>query len=80
MGTWCVTSIIAKNKPHAHHKTQLHTMRVCNIQDGSFVIKILLLFFDHRSVHLFQSNQHFQAIAFVYRPVPEKALNLSFLR
>ena len=49
------------------------------------LIKILL-FFDHWGVHLFQSNQHFQAIEFMDQlPVPEK-LNLlhksflSFLR
>ena len=49
------------------------------------LIKIVL-FFDHWGVHLFQSNQHFQAIEFMDQlPVPEK-LNLlhksflSFLR
>ena len=36
------------------------------------LIKILL-FFDHWGVHLFQSNQHFQAIEFMDQlPVPEK--------
>ena len=29
-------------------------------------------FFDHWSIHLFQSNQRFQAIEFVDRPVPKK--------
>ena len=38
------------------------------------LIKILLSFFDHRSGYLFQSNQRFQAIEFVDRPVPEKLL------
>ena len=41
------------------------------------LIKIVL-FFDHRSNHLFQSNQRFQAIEFVDRPVPEK-LDMGFL-
>ena len=36
------------------------------------LIKIVL-FFDHWGVHLFQSNQHFQAIEFMDQlPVPEK--------
>ena len=30
MKTWRVISIIAENKPHAHHKTHLHTMKVLN--------------------------------------------------
>ena len=41
------------------------------------LIKIVL-FFDHRSNHLFQSNQRFQAIEFVDQPVPEK-LDMGFL-
>ena len=28
--TWRVISIIAENKPHAHHKTHFHTMKVFN--------------------------------------------------
>ena len=32
----------------------------------------ILLFFDHRSVHLFQSNQCFQEIEFVDSPDLEK--------
>ena len=41
------------------------------------LIKILFLFFffsDNQSGYLFQSNQRFQAIEFVDRPVPEKLL------
>ena len=30
MRTWRVILIIAENKPHAHHKTHLHTMKVYN--------------------------------------------------
>ena len=41
------------------------------------LIKIVL-FFDHWSNHLFQSNQRFQAIEFVDRPVPDK-LDMGFL-
>ena len=41
------------------------------------LIKIIV-FFDHWSNHLFQSNQRFQAIEFVDRPVPEK-LDKGFL-
>ena len=41
------------------------------------LIKIIV-FFDHWSNHLFQSNQRFQAIEFVDRPVPEK-LDMGFL-
>ena len=39
---------------------------------------ILFFFFDHWSDHLFQSNQRFQAIEFVNRPVPDK-LDMGFL-
>ena len=41
------------------------------------LIKIIV-FFDHWSNHLFQSNQRFQAIEFMDRPVPEK-LDKGFL-
>ena len=36
MGTWGIISIIPENKPHAHHKTHLHSMKVCNTPDRSF--------------------------------------------
>ena len=74
--TWQVISIIAKNKLHNHHKTYWHTMKVYNIQPVSLIINVwlikIVLFFDHWSNHLFQSNQHFQVIEFVNRPVQEK--------
>ena len=42
----------------------------------SLTIEVLLikivLFFDHWSNHLFQSNQRFQTIELVHRPVTEK--------
>ena len=42
MKTWRVISIIAENKPHAHRKTQLHTMKVYNTRPVSLMlIKIL---------------------------------------
>ena len=74
MRTWRVISIIAENKPHAQHKIHLHTVTVCNTRPVSLFIIIILLFFfsDHLRVHVFQSNQSFQAIDFVDRTVPEK--------
>ena len=51
-------------------------MKVYNTQPVTLTIEVLLikivLFSDHFSNHLFQSNQRFQAIEFVDRPVPEK--------
>ena len=70
--TWCVISIIAKNKLHAHHKTHLHTMKVYIASPSTFCSLKILLFFDHWSIHLFQSNQRVQAIEFVDRPFPKK--------
>ena len=35
-------------------------------------LRLFFFFFNHWSIHLFQSNQRFQAIRFVDRPVPEK--------
>ena len=64
--TWCVISIIAENKPHAHHETYFHLIKVYNSWTVSLTIEVLLTkifrFFDHWSIHLFQSNQLFQAI------------------
>ena len=34
--TWHVISIIAENKPHAHHKSHLHTMKVYNTRPSQF--------------------------------------------
>ena len=36
--TWHVISIIAKNRPHAHHKTYLHTMKVYNTKPVSLLL------------------------------------------
>ena len=51
-------------------------MKVYNTQPVTLTIEVLLIkivfFPDHFSNHLFQSNQRFQAIEFVDRPVPEK--------
>ena len=75
--TWRVISVIAENKPHAHHKTHLHGMKVYNTRAVSLTIEFcscitILPFFDHWSIHLVQSNQSVQAIEFVDGPVPEK--------
>ena len=63
-----------KKKRPAHHKTHLHTMKVYNSRPVSLNIEVLLikipLFLT--TIYLFQSNQRFQAIEFVDRPVPEK--------
>ena len=47
--------------PHAHHKA--YYTRPVNLTIE--VLLIMILFFDHRSIHLFQSNQSFQTIGFV---------------
>ena len=57
--------------PHAHHNTDLHTIKVYYTRPVSLTIEVLLimiLFFDHRSIHLFQSNQSIQTIGFVDLP------------
>ena len=41
--TWRVISINAENKPHAHHKTHLHTMKVYNTRPVGLTIKVLLI-------------------------------------
>ena len=40
---WHVISIIAENKPYAHHKNYLHTMKVYNTR----LLLIKILFFDY---------------------------------
>ena len=83
--TWHVTSIIAENKPHAHHKTHLHTRKVSNTRPVCLPIEVLLieilLYFDDRSIYFFQSNQCFRVIELVDWPIPEKfdilSINLS---
>ena len=51
-------------------------MKLYSTRRVSLTIEVLLikivLFFDHWSNHLFQSNQRFQAIELVHQPVPEK--------
>ena len=60
-------------------------MEVYNIRPVILTIEVLLinkivLFCDHWSNHLFQSNQRFQEMKFVDRPIPEKLeIFLSFL-
>ena len=36
-------SIIAKNKPYAHHKTHLHTVKVYNTRPVNFTIEVVLI-------------------------------------
>ena len=67
-----VITIFAENKPHVHHKTHLHTMKVYNTQPVSLLLIKFSFFFDHRSVHMFQSNQCFQAIEFIDRRILHK--------
>ena len=70
--TWHVISIIAKNNPHAHHKTHLHTKKIYNTWPLQFCQLWFLFFFRPLScVHFFQSNKLFQAVEFVDRHIPE---------
>ena len=39
--TWLVISIITKNKPHAHHKIYLNTMKIYNTWPVSLTIEVL---------------------------------------
>ena len=71
-------SIITENKLHAHHKTHLHTMKVLQ-QPTTKVCSLRLFFFYHWSIHLFQSNQSFQAIEFVDRPVRKSLTSLTLI-
>ena len=61
-----VISIIAENKPHAHYETYFHLIKIYNSWLVSLTIEVLLIrifrFFDHWTIHLFQSNQLFQSI------------------
>ena len=75
---WRVISIIAKNKPHAHHKTHLHTVNetlqhpISLLPHRNFSHRDSSFFFDDWNIHLFPSNRRFQAIEFVDFPLPEK--------
>ena len=76
-------SIIAKNKPYAHHKTHLHTVKVYNTRPVNFTIEVVLIkIFFFSTTEVITSNdwnfQRFQAIEFMNRPVPEK-LDMGFL-
>ena len=83
--TWRVNSIIAENKPHAHHKTHLHTTKVSNTRPVCLPIEVLLieilLYSDDRSIYFFQSNQCFRVTELVDWPILEKldilSINLS---
>ena len=58
-----------KNKPHAHHNTHLHTMKVYNTRAVSLTFEVLLLkilFFLPLNLIIIQ------AIEFVDLPLPEK--------
>ena len=64
---------VNKFQPNAHHKTPLHSMKVYNTRPSQFCKKRFLFFFRPlSSVHLFQSNQLFQAIELVDQHVLEK--------
>ena len=41
------------------------------------MLLIKIFFLDHSSIHLFQSNQRFQAIEIVDQPIPEKLIKSS---
>ena len=60
--------------PILHHRSSILIFQ----ETSKFYSLRLFFFFDYLSAHLFQSNQRFQAIEFVDRPVPEK-LNIGFL-
>ena len=73
--SWHVISIITKNRPHAHHKSHLHTMKVYNTQPVSLLL-IKFSFFSTTEAFtcskIFQSNQCFQAIEFIDRRILHK--------
>ena len=75
--TWRVFSIIAENRPHAHHRTHLLTTKAYVVYIAS--PSKVAYFFDHWSIHLFQSNQRFQAIKLVDRLVPEKFTSFALI-
>ena len=51
--TWLVISIITKNKPHAHHKIYLNTMKIYNTWPVSLTIKVL-----HKDSSFFRSLKY----------------------
>ena len=70
--TWHAISIIAENKPHAHHKTFAYNKSFQHPTIPVLLIKIRIFFRPLSSVNLFQINQRFPAIEFVDRRVSEK--------
>ena len=71
--TWHVISIIAENYTACSSQDHLRTMKVYNIRPSQICYLRFLVFFRPLSgVHLFQSNQRFEAIEFVDRHVSEK--------
>ena len=69
--TWWTWHVISSPKKTACSSQDSFAYRPVCLTIEVLLFKILL-FFDHWSNHLFQSNQRFQAIEIVNRPVPEK--------
>ena len=61
-------SLLKINRMLITNKTHSQTMKVYNTWSGTLLLIKILFFFKHLRVHLFQSNQHFQAIEFVADP------------
>ena len=61
-----------ENKPHAHYNTNCIQEKFTTHDHRSFANKDSYFFRPLSSVHLFQSNQVFQAIELVDRHVSEK--------
>ena len=71
--TWRVISIIAENKPHAHHKTHFHTMKGFNARPV-YSLSIEVFWLKYSLVPKL-STLSSDPIEFVDRPVPEKLDN-----
>ena len=74
--TWRVISIIPQNKPHAHHKTHLHTTSTFVIVDVYMFLMFLLfgndvISLESRPLILVYLHGFFN---FLHRPVGEKPL------
>ena len=81
MRTWQVISIIVENKPQAHQKVHLHTIKVYNTRPVSlcwvrFFFSSTEVFTCSKVINSFKREwviiKLFQAIEFVDRPVLEK--------
>ena len=71
--TWHIISIIAENKPHAHHKTPFAYNE--SLQPPTIVVLLIkiLIFFDHPVVFTYSKVVNFfEAIEFVDWHVSEK--------